>query len=596
MLDNPGPNGVAKVIYVGKAKNLKKRLSSYFSGQQDPKTRHMLGLVADIQITITRTEIEALLLEYQLIRELKPRYNIIFRDDKSYPYIMLTSGDEFPQLTFYRGNAQGPNDYFGPYPSTTAVRFSLDLLQRTFQLRQCDMSYFKSRTRPCLQYQIKRCTAPCVGLIDRKSYALDVRSVQLFLLGKTNEVIDQLIEKMDAASNAHDYERAARLRDQIIAMRSIQKQQIITDPSATQSVDILGIAHIGRFACVHILSIRDGRMLGTRQYFPESELNLHCDKEAILENFILQHYVHLPAGNLLPGEIITQVKMQNEALIISALQQQNSKQVKITSSVRGDRARWVHMAQTSAEEGLNSRLAADAQIEQQMIELSMSLGFTDTIKRIECFDVSHTQGEATVASCVVFDSTGPEKKSYRRYKIRAATGGDDYAAMEEALQRHFTHTQQHGGEFPDLLLIDGGKGQLSRAMKVAKELALNGVKILGIAKGPSRKPGLEKLFLSPDAREIILPADAKGLHLLQRVRDEAHRFAITGHRSQRGKRQLHSVLEDILGVGAKRRRDILNRFGGLQEVQCATVEELASVPGISAVLAKRIYDALHDDK
>lgn len=589
MLDSAG-----KVIYVGKAKNLKKRLASYFTGQQDGKTAHMLHLVADIQITITRTEVEALILEFQLIRELKPRYNIIFRDDKSYPYILITSQDEYPQLTYYRGSTQGPGDFYGPYPTTTAVRSSLELLQRTFQLRQCDLNYFKGRTRPCLQYQIKRCTAPCVGLIDRKDYAQDVRSVQLFLAGKADEVIEQLVAKMDAASAKQDYEHAARLRDQIIAMRAVQKQQIIADPNASKNLDVLGVAHIGRYACVHILSIRDGRMLGSRQYFPESELFLHYDKETLLENFILQHYTQLPRGNLLPAEILCPFKMQYQELISSALQHQSTKQVKIVNSVRGDRARWLDMAHASATEGLNARLATDALIEQQMLELSMSLGLDGNLRRIECFDVSHTQGEATTASCVVFDTTGPVKKDYRRFKIRQETEGDDYAAMEEALKRHFVRVQEQGGEFPDLLLIDGGKGQLARAVKVCKELALNGVKILGIAKGPERKPGLEKLFLGPDAREINLPADAKGLHLLQRVRDEAHRFAITGHRSQRAKRQLHSVLEDIEGIGAKRRRDILSRFGGLQEVQCATVEELATVPGISAVLAKRIYDALHN--
>lgn len=583
----------SRVIYVGKAKNLKNRVSSYFSGNKDPKTQHMLTLVDDIQITITRTEVEALLLEYQLIRQLKPRYNIIFRDDKSYPYIQITTQDKFPQLTLYRGAATGPGDYYGPYPSTRSVRESLDLLQRTFQLRQCDINYFKSRTRPCLQYQIKRCTAPCVGLIDAKNYAQDVRSVELFLLGRTNEVVEQLLAKMDEASNKQDYEAAARIRDQIISMRAIQKQQIILDPNASQNMDILGVAHIGRNACVHILSIRDGRMLGSRQYFPATEINLHSDKESILENFLIQHYTQLPKGNLLPAEILIAHKMQNAELIITALQQASGKLVKISHSTRGDRARWLQMAQTSAVESLNSRLAADAQVEQQLFELSNALGCSEPLRRIECFDVSHTQGEATMASCVVFDTTGPDRAAYRRFKIRAATGGDDYAAMEEALQRHFVHIQESGGEVPDLLLIDGGKGQLTRAEKVCKELALPGIKILGIAKGPSRKPGLEKLFLAPEAQEIFLAPDSIALHLLQRIRDEAHNYAITGHRKQRAKRQLRSVLEDIPGVGAKRRRDLLRQFGGLQEVQCATVEELALVPGISAVLAKRIYDALN---
>jgi excinuclease ABC subunit C len=589
MLDN-----ASKVIYVGKAKNLKKRVASYFSGQKDPKTAHMLTHVEDIQITITRSEVEALLLEFQLIRELKPRYNIIFRDDKSYPYIQITTQEEFPQLTSYRGSAKGEGDFYGPYPSSRSVRESIDLLQRTFQLRNCDKSYFNSRTRPCLQYQIKRCTAPCVGYIDRKDYARDVRNVELFLLGKTHEVVDQLLKKMDDAANKHDYEQAARLRDQIKSMRAIQQQQIISDPGASQNIDILGVAHVGRYACVHILSIRDGRMLGSRQYFPAAELNLASDREAILENFLLQHYPSLPTGNLLPSEIITPVKLENSEDISTAFMQYSAKQFKIVHSVRGDKARWLQMAQTSAEEALNARLAADAQIQQQFIDLSTALGFDFKIKRIECFDVSHNQGAATIASCVVFDASGPLKSAYRRFKIRANTMGDDYAAMEEALKRHLMHIQQTNGEYPDLLLIDGGKGQLARAEKVCKELQITQMQILGIAKGRSRKPGKEKLYLAPKAQEIVLSPDDKALHLLQRVRDEAHRFAITGHRRQRANKQLHSVLEDIEGVGAKRRRELLRQFGGLAEVQCATVEELAAVPGISEVLAKRIYDALNN--
>jgi excinuclease ABC subunit C len=583
----------SKVIYVGKAKNLKKRVGSYFSGTKDSKTAHMLTMVVDIQITITRTEVEALLLEFQLIRELKPRYNILFRDDKSYPYIYLSSQDQYPQLTYYRGSAQGQGDYFGPYPNSVAVRESLDLLQRTFKLRQCDNTYFKSRTRPCLQYQIKRCTAPCVGLIDLKSYAQDVRNVQLFLLGKTSEVMQQLADKMDDAAARQDYEQAAKLRDQIVAMRAIQKQQIITDPGATQNVDVLGVAHIGRHACVHILSIRDGRMLGSRQYFPIAELNMPESQADILESFLIQYYTNLPQGNLFPAEILIPEALDDLETVSAGLKQITNKIIKIAFNVRGDRARWLQMAQVSAQQALQTRVAGDAELEQQMYMLGQALGLNGNIRRIECFDVSHTQGEGTIASCVVFDASGPVKSAYRRFKIKTAAPGDDYAAMEEALQRHFVSLQEKHGEFPDLLIIDGGKGQLSRAEKVSKELALNGVSLLGIAKGPERKPGLEKLYMSPDARVIFLEADSKALHLLQRVRDEAHRFAITGHRQQRAKRQLHSVLEDIPGIGAQRRRELLRQFGGLQEVQCATVEELAAVPGISLVLAKRIHAALN---
>jgi excinuclease ABC subunit C len=583
----------SKVIYVGKAKNLKKRVSSYFSGKKDDKTAHMLTMVVDIQITITRTEVEALLLENQLINELKPRYNIIFRDDKSYPYIHLTTQDPFPQLTFYRGSTKGEGDFYGPYPSTRAVRDSIDLLQRTFQLRQCDKHYFNSRSRPCLQYQIKRCTAPCVGYIDQKSYAQDVRNAQLFLLGKTTEVLEKLADKMDEAAHKQQYEHAARIRDQIIAMRGIQQQQIIVDPTADKNVDVLGVAQVGRYACVHILTIRDGRMLGSRQYFPTTELNMQADRATVLQSFILQYYAKLPSGNLFPSEILIPLALEDAATISEGLQKFTHKSIKINHAVRGDRARWIEMAQSSADEALKSRLKADAQIEQQFIELGNALGLNGSMRRIECFDVSHTQGEATYASCVVFDQSGPVKASYRRFKIKTAGPGDDYAAMEEALKRHFVKIQETHGEFPDLLLIDGGKGQLARAENVCKELALNGVKMLGIAKGPARKPGEEKLFLAPGPTEIFLSHDSKALHLLQRIRDEAHRFAITGHRRQRAKRQLHSVLEDIPGVGKQRRRELLRQFGGLQEVQYATVEQLAAVPGISIVLAKRIHEALN---
>ncbi len=587
MLDKTG-----KVIYVGKAKNLKNRVSSYFRGVTDPKTARMVSLIDDIQITITRSEVEALLLEFQLIRELKPRYNILFRDDKSYPYIHVTSADDYPRLTYYRGDAKGKGDFYGPYPNGRAVRESIDLLQKTFQLRQCEDSYFKSRTRPCLQYQIKRCTAPCVGYIDQKHYAQDVRSVQLFLQGKTDQVIEKLLQKMEASSNNQDYEDAARLRDQIIAMREVQKHQIIT-PGAEQSVDVLGVYVIGRNACVHLINIREGRMLGSRQFFPLTDLNLLNDQASVLESFLLQHYLNLPSGNLLPKEILVSIKLPNVAMLEQALRERASKKIKVTAAVRNDRALWLKMAQTSAAEALRSRLDTDAELQNQFYELAQSLGARESFKRIECFDVSHTQGDSTIASCVVFEHSGPVRKDYRRFKIKTADAGDDYAAMEEALKRHFVKLQQKGGDFPDLLLIDGGKGQLSRAQKVSQELALAGVTILGIAKGRSRKPGKEKLFLAPEAKQINLSADSRALLLLQRVRDEAHRFAITGHRKQRSKRALHSVLEDIPGIGKLRRRELLRHFGGLQEVQCASVEELAAVSGISEVMAAKIYEALH---
>lgn len=579
-------NDTGEIIYVGKAKNLKNRVASYFVGKNDAKTQHMMTLVVDIQITITRTESEALLLEYQLITQWKPRYNILFRDDKSYPYIYLTTQEDFPQLRSYRGNAKEKGVFFGPYPSGKTVRESIDLLHRVFRLRQCDLTYFKARTRPCLQYQIKRCTAPCVGYIDKDTYQQDVESVLKFLSGKTDSVIGDLLDAMDQASKKYHYEHAARIRDQISALKNVQKQQIITDPAQHKNIDVLGIEQLGKHICIHLLTIRDGRMLGSRQYFPKKELLLKRTKQEVLESFIMQHYMKDINQKMRAQEILIPVELENSSSL------ENTLHLKISFNLRGDRRKWVNMAQISATEALNSRIAGDAKVHSQLNELATVLNL-ELIERVECFDVSHTQGEATIAACVVLDQTGEVRSDYRKYKIKQAVAGDDYAAMEEALRRHFRKITDLSLEKPDLLLIDGGKGQLTRAERVCLELGINGVQLLGIAKGPSRKPGLEKLYTSSAGDEINLESDSGALHLLQRIRDEAHRFAITGHRKQRAKRSTHSILEDIDGVGPAKRRELLRRFGGLQELQCATLDELEGVPGISSVLAKRIYDALN---
>ncbi len=583
MLDATG-----RVIYVGKASSLRKRVGSYFNKRQDSvKVARMVALIVDIEVTITGSEGEALILENSLIKSLRPRYNIMLRDDKSYPYIYLSKGEPFPRLAFHRGIRKGPGRYFGPYPSAGSVRDSLALMQRIFPLRQCEDTVFRARTRPCLQYQIKRCTGPCVGLIAPDDYAEDVRHAELFLEGKNSLVIAEMAGRMSQAATLLDYERAARLRDQIANLRRAQEKQGIEGVDA--DVDIIACASRDGVACVELLFIRGGRSVGTRAFFPR--LADDAEPESVLAAFLPQHYL----DGEVPDEIVISHEVPDQALIEAALATVSGHRVRLTAAVRGDRGKWLRLARTNAALTLGRRLASSASIRERYEALQEALGLDSLPQRLECFDISHTMGEAPVASCVVFDADGPAKSDYRRFNIEGVTGGDDYGAIAQAIERRYTRLQKGEGKFPDILLIDGGAGQLGRVAAVLDELQVSGLTVLGVAKGETRRPGAETLLLMGREQPIFLPPDSPALHLIQHIRDEAHRFAIAGHRGRRQRTRNQSPLEDIPQLGPKRRRLLLTRFGGLQALRRAGVDDLAQVPGISHTLAQAVYDVLHGE-
>jgi excinuclease ABC subunit C len=588
MLDAEGT-----VIYVGKASNLKKRVSSYFQKNiSSPKTRVMVSRICNIEVTVTHTENEALLLENNLIKSLKPRYNVLFRDDKSYPYIYL-SEQTFPRLSFHRGAQRAKGRYFGPYPSSGAVRETLNLLQKLFSVRQCEDSFYNNRSRPCLQYQIKRCTAPCVGLVEPEQYQADVRHAVMFLEGKSSEVIDDLVRRMEQAAADLEYEQAARFRDQIASLRRVQEKQYISAESG--DLDVIAAAVERGVGCVQVFTIRGGQNLGNRTYYPKMEAGQLETEDAtrLLDSFLPQYY--LRAGRPIPSEILLSHAASEPELLEQVLSEQSGHKVALSYRLRSQRARWVKMALQNARQALRTRLNSQSSLLQRFEALQEALNLDEMPRRLECFDISHTMGEATVASCVVFDTNGPLKADYRRFNIKDITPGDDYAAMHQALSRRYRRLKEGEGKLPDILLIDGGKGQVSQAEEVLTELQVSGVLLLGIAKGPDRKPGLETLYLSEQKTEIILPADSRALHLIQHIRDEAHRFAITGHRQRRQRSRTTSPLEAIPGLGPKRRQLLLKQFGGLQEVARAGVEDLARVNGISPKLAQQIYDTFHAD-
>ena len=575
------------VIYVGKAKNLKKRVSSYFRKMGlTSKNRVMVAQIAHIETTVTHTENEALILENNLIKELMPRYNILLRDDKTYPYLFISS-DAFPRIGLHRGAKRKKGRYFGPYPSAGAVRESLHLLQKLFPIRQCDDSYYQNRSRPCLQYQIKRCTAPCVGLISEADYQKDLQHTILFLEGKNQQVLDDLSEQMTLDSAALDFEKAALIRDKIISLRKVQERQYV---SAEQGdLDVLAAIVRDGLSVVEVSFIRGGRSLGSKSYFPKG--TAAGSAEELLAAFIPQHYL----GKNMPAEVLVSHRFEDLTLLEEVLRSDSDHRVIIRCPQRGPSVRWMKMAMTNAEISLVQRLSSRSNLLQRFELLQEVLEMEEMPKRIECFDISHTRGEKTVASCVVFGLEGPLKADYRKFNIEGITPGDDYAAMNQALTRRYTRLQKGEGKRPDLLLIDGGKGQLTEAKAVMADLQLD-IDILGIAKGPARKPGEETLFLVGRAGEIDLSADSPALHLLQQVRDEAHRFAITGHRQRRAKARRTSPLESIEGMGPKRRQKLLQQFGGLQAIQRAGVEDLSGVEGISPNLAQKIYDAFHNEK
>jgi len=589
MLDAQG-----EVIYVGKAKNLKRRVSSYFSRQDNSaKTRALVAQIQHIEVTVTHTENEALLLENNLIKAHHPRYNILLRDDKGYPYIYL-SADTFPRLGFHRGKRDKPGRFFGPFPSAAAVRESLNLLQKLFPVRQCEESFFRNRTRPCLQYQIKRCTAPCVGYVETEQYQEDVRHAVMFLEGKSGAIIDELVRRMEQASQALEFELAAHYRDQIANLRRVQEKQYVMG-SGSGDLDVIAAVARNGVGCVQVFYIRNGRNLGNKTWFPRHTAD--SSEAELLAAFMPQYYLGGAAAQErpIPPEILVNQSLPEKALLEGVLAEQAGRKVSISERVRGDRARWLQMAVTNAEQALSSHLENKLNIMARFEALQEALELDDLPQRIECFDISHTMGEATVASCVVFDNNGPLKSDYRRYNIEGITPGDDYAAMHQALTRRFKRLKEGEGKFPDILLIDGGKGQLSQAEQVLEELQVIGVILIGVAKGPTRKPGVEQLLLSGQESAIILPTDSPARHLIQQVRDEAHRFAITGHRQRRAKARRTSPLEEVPGLGPKRRQLLLRQFGGLQEVARAGVEDLATVKGISRQLAQAIYDAFHTE-
>lgn len=583
MLDVQG-----KVLYVGKARNLKNRVSSYFRASGlATKTMAMVAKIHRIETTVTKSETEALLLEQSLIKMDRPPYNILLRDDKSYPFVHISTQDGFPRLSFHRGLKKGAGKYFGPFPSAAAVRDSLNVLQRLFMVRQCEDSYFKNRSRPCLQHQIRRCSAPCVGLVSKEDYAEDVELAILFLQGKSIDVLDQFKMKMDAAASALDYERAAKYRDQILQLRKIQERQYVHGDVG--DVDVFGYAEEGGQNCVQGVFIRAGRVLGQRTYYNKNDLSLTAGE--FLQAFVAQYYFASVQRDIPKSILVSELSSDHDALA-QALNDKAGRNVQLTQDVRGQRARWLSLARDNAKLNLRSHLADKSHMLARFQNLQDAVGLDEMPQRLECFDISHTMGEATVASCVVFDTSGPQNSLYRRFNIDGITGGDDYAAMEQALRRRYTRLIKGEGEMPDLLIIDGGLGQVRRALAVLAELQIDSVKTLGIAKGVERISGEERFFLGET--EIVIDGRSEAGHLLQHIRDEAHRFAITGHRAQRGKKRRQSELEQIVGVGPKRRRQLLLHFGSPAGVRGASVEELAKVPGISGNIADQIYSALHE--
>lgn len=581
MLDAAG-----NIIYIGKAKNLKNRVSSYFrSNAASPKQQAMVAKVASIEVTVTHTEGEALLLESQLIKRHKPRYNISLRDDKSYPYIFISTCHDFPQLAYHRGAKKRKGKYFGPYPSATAVKETLKLLQKIFPVRQCEDSYYNARSRPCLQYQIERCTAPCVGLISKDAYRRDVDDTMLFLEGKGGQLIDDLVTKMEAASAALEFEQAAAHRDQIQRLRAVLEKYFVEGEKG--DLDIIACAANGGLACVQVFFIRNGQNLGNRQFFPKT--GDESDPATIMQAFIGQYYLDKPV----PHELIVSQPLPETALLQDVLAQNAKHAVSISCNVRGERQKWLQMAVTNAENALSARLADKQNLYGRFLSLQQEFGCPEAPKRLECFDISHTQGEQTVASCVVFDREGPLRSDYRRFNIEGIEPGDDYAAIQQAVLRRFKRQQQGEHPAPDILLIDGGRGQVGAAQKALAELQINNVMIVGVSKGPDRKAGIEKIILPECDQPLNVTPGAPALLLIQHIRDEAHRFAITGHRQRRAKAKQRSTLEDIAGLGPKRRQSLLKQFGGLQGVANAGVDALASIDGISRQLAQRIYDTFH---
>ncbi|BDX06622.1 excinuclease ABC subunit UvrC [Planctobacterium marinum] len=577
-------NDKREVIYVGKAKNLKKRVSSYFKSNLDSvKTITLVKNIAHMDVTVTHSETEAYILENNFIKKYKPRYNVLLRDDKSYPYIHL-SGHKHPRLTIFRGSKKDKGEYFGPYPSAWSVRESLRLMQKIFPVRQCEDSYYRARSRPCLQYQLKRCSAPCVpGYVSDDEYQDQVNLARLFLKGKSKDVIASLADKMEQASQSLNFEQAAIHRDQITILNRIQEQQWVS--GSQEEMDVFGLAYRNGMACIQGFFIRDNKLLGNKSFTPKVPANSELSE--VLESFVVQYY--LSGGKSIPAQVVLPFKLEDKASLEAALSQEAGRKVSFFQGLRDEKKRYLELANTNAETTLTTMLSQQKSIHARYLELERVLEWQEPIQRMECFDISHTSGQQTVASCVVFNREGPFKNDYRRYNIEGITPGDDYAAMAQALKRRFKPGCDPA-KIPDILFIDGGKGQLAQAENFFEDWQGEKMpQLIGVAKGTSRKPGLETLIMAGSHETIPLEADSIALHLVQHIRDESHRFAIAGHRNRRQKEKSRSKLEDIPGVGAKRRQSLLRYMGGLQEVLGASVEQLEQVPGVSRELAEKIH-------
>ncbi|WMS88075.1 excinuclease ABC subunit UvrC [Pleionea litopenaei] len=577
----------AQVIYVGKAKNLKNRVSSYFAkNDHTPKTRVMVKQIAAIEVTVTNTEVEALLLENHYIKQLKPRYNVIFRDDKTYPYIHLSS-HKFPKLGYHRGARKQGGDYFGPFPSGSAARQSLSMLQKLFKVRQCEDSVFQNRSRPCLQFQIKRCKAPCVGFVSEEEYAKDVQLTRLFYQGKSEEVLQSLQTQMDAASEALEFESAAIFRDQLASLRALTQKQVIS--GVMIDADAFSIKLNAGVLCAVVVTVRDGQVLGSETFFPK--LKLDVSLEELFESFVLQFYL---SGREAPKEVILSSEQVRANVLESAIEKVAERRIRVADNVRGDRLEWLKLAEKNADIALQNKLNSNASQMEKVTQVKEQLGLDELPLHMECFDISHTMGEGTVASCVVFKRGAPDKSSYRRFNINDVTPGDDYAAIEQAVYRRYARMVKSDENLPDLILIDGGKGQLKSALQALEQLSIQQPAIVSVAKGTERKLGMEQLFFPGQSIAKILPENSEALHLIQHIRDEAHRFAIAGHRGRRKKQRNTSWLESIPGVGPKKRQQLLKHFGGLKNIEQSTLNDLKKVKGIDTHLAEKIYNYLHE--
>jgi len=575
------------ILYVGKASNLKNRLSSYFQKNLDSKkTQTLVAQIDSVQTTVTSNNAEALLLECNLIKEHRPRYNVVLRDDKSYPFIFISTDDDFPRLAYQRGARRRKGKYIGPFPSAGAVKRSMGLVQKLFKVRQCEDSYYRNRSRPCLQHQIKRCTAPCVGKISQEDYRHDVDMTVKVLEGKSQVVVNDLVARMDAASESLDFEHAAKYRDQIGSLKAVSDMGNALQ-EGNGDVDYVAVAVGGGQCCVQVFYIRNGMNLGNKAFYPATPGE--STSAEILNAFITQFYM----DHELPKEIIISEAIEDEALLRKVFSDKAGHNIAIVHNVRGDRAKMQALASTNADVALHARLASRSGMAKRLDAVRELVGLEDAPSRMECFDISHTMGEETVASCVVFNAEGPNTNEYRRFNIDGITPGDDYAAMKQAITRRYSRLLKEGRDLPDILFIDGGKGQVSMAQEVMRDLQITDMEIVGVSKGPDRRPGDETLLLCSQNREVQMRGDSAALLLVQQIRDEAHRFAITGHRGKRGKKRQKSVLEEIKGLGPKRRKQLLTHFGGLQHLQKAGVEDIVAVPGFSEALANKVYDELH---